>query len=94
MLLSKEKIIEILSELESVWELASGFKKLLVLTSNPELIALLSEVIQTSLDDTKLQIEQEQKRQIQKKLKEIKSEEKNTWEMNEDFLENNLHTIL
>ena len=78
MLSSKEKIIEILSELESVWELSSGFKKLLVLTSNPELIELLSEIIQTSLDDTKLQIEQEQKRQIQKKLKEIKSEEKKT----------------
>lgn len=94
MLHSKEQIIEILSELEWTWELASGFKKLIILTSNSELIDLLQEIIYTSLQESKLQIENEHKLQIQKKLKEIKSEERNKTEMTEDFLENNLHTIL
>ena len=42
-----------------------------------------------NIRDAKNQLED-----LQKKLKEIKSEEKNKQEIGEEFLENNLHTIL
>lgn len=88
----KQKIIEILQELEWVWNLALGFKKLIILTSNKDLINLIYEIIIESIAQTKINIDYDKKILLQKKLNKNKLEE-NYSNDSENFLEKNINII-
>lgn len=88
----KQEIIEILGELEWVWPLALWFKKLIILTSNNDLINLVYDVITQSIEQTKLDIDHEKKMLLSEKIKKIKKEE-SLKEDPENFLENNINII-
>lgn len=88
----KQKIIDILQELEWVWDLALGFKKLIILTDNNELISLIYDIIIESVNQTKANIDYDKKMLLNQKLKQIASEESYS-DDSEKFLENNINII-
>lgn len=94
MINKKEKLVEILSELETSWDLASWFKNLVIKTWDETLINSLYEIILLNIKQTQIQINNEQKIKIERTIKKIKNEEENIDdELDDDLLEFKLNTI-
>lgn len=93
MINKKDQILEILSELESSWELAKWFKNLVISTWDTELINSLYDIILWEIKKTQIQSKNKKIIQIEKNIKNIKKEEDCDDELDDDLLEFKLNTI-
>lgn len=93
MRIQKEKILDILRELEPHWDIAHGLAELIIRTDNDELLLLLEEIILQSLQKTKFDLDQEKEQTIREKISHLKSEEWNEEENAENYLKNQFNTL-
>lgn len=70
-MLNKEKILEILQELEDIWDMASWLKSIILLSDNQEIISVTYEIIEKFVSTSKLKNIDK----IKEKLVNIKKEE-------------------
>jgi len=71
----KETLINILTELENYWQLASWFKKLVILSEDKDMINSLYDIILENIKLAQNQTNNQNIIKIEKKLKQIKNEE-------------------
>lgn len=93
MLTQKEKILDILRELEPHWDIAYGLSELIIRTNNDELALLLHEIILASLEKTKFDLTREKEQNIREKISHLQFEEFNEQENAENYLKNQFNTI-
>lgn len=70
-MLDKEKILEILQELEDIWDMASWLKSIILLSDNQEITSVTYEIIEKFVSTSKLKNIDK----IKEKLVNIKKEE-------------------
>lgn len=70
-MLDKGKILEILQELEDIWDMASWLKSIILLSDNQEIISVTYEIIEKFVSTSKLKNIDK----IKEKLVNIKKEE-------------------
>lgn len=70
-MLNKEKILEILQELEDIWDMASWLKSIILLSDNQEIISVTYEIIEKFISTSKIKNIDK----IKEKLVNIKKEE-------------------